>query len=141
TSIGYQVFYACFSLTNISVAASNPAYSSLSGVLFDKAQTTLIQFHVGLGGSYTIPNTVTNIGDYSFYSGSSLTNVTITGNVIRIGVDAFGGCNGLTNVTIPNNVTTIGGSAFAYCIKLAKETIGNGVATIGDSAFFECTAL
>ena len=59
-------FIYCTSLTNINVDASNPAYSSLNGVLFDKAQATLLQFPDGLGGSYTIPNSVTNIGYHAF---------------------------------------------------------------------------
>src|SRR6185369_10329850 len=56
TSIGVQAFYSCTSLTNISVDAANSVYSSLDGILFDKAQTTLIEFPRGRGGSYAIPN-------------------------------------------------------------------------------------
>ena len=33
----------------------------MNGVLFDKAQAKLLQFPGGLGGSYTIPNSI--IGD------------------------------------------------------------------------------
>ena len=62
TRIGDQVFYDCTRLTSITVDASNSAYSSMNGVLFDKAQATLLQFPGGLGGSYTIPNSVTSIG-------------------------------------------------------------------------------
>ncbi len=36
TNIGGEAFFDCTSLTSITVDASNPAYSSLSGVLFDK---------------------------------------------------------------------------------------------------------
>ena len=64
TSIGTYAFGNCTSLTNITVDAANPAYSSMNGVLFDKAQVTLLQFPGGLGGSYTISNSVTSIGDY-----------------------------------------------------------------------------
>jgi len=62
TSIPLQVFYGCTSLTNISVDAQNPSYSSVDGVLFDKQRSTLIIFPDGIAGSYTIPNSVTNIG-------------------------------------------------------------------------------
>src|SRR5271154_1133786 len=67
TNIGVAVFEYCSSLTSINVDASNSAYSSMNGVLFDKAQATLLQFPGGLGGSYTIPNSVTSIGDSVFY--------------------------------------------------------------------------
>jgi hypothetical protein len=40
TNIGSSAFNLCFKLTTISVETSNPAYSSVSGVLFDKNQTT-----------------------------------------------------------------------------------------------------
>ena len=36
-----DAFYGCTSLTNISVGTSNPNYSSLNGVLFNKAQAAL----------------------------------------------------------------------------------------------------
>ena len=55
------VFSGCTSLMNISVDAANPTFSSLDGVVFNKAQTTLIVFPPGRG-SYVIPNSVTSIG-------------------------------------------------------------------------------
>lgn len=66
----------------------NPAYSSKDGVLFDKHQTTLVQYPGDLVGSYTVPNSVTSIG-----------------------VHAFSQCYTLTSVTIPNSVTNIGEGA------------------------------
>ena len=66
TSIGDEAFYGCNSLNSISVDTNNPAYSSLSGVLFDKSQTTLVEYPGGLSGSYTIPNGVVSIGDGAF---------------------------------------------------------------------------
>jgi hypothetical protein len=73
TNVGSFAFRDCTSLTNLSVDAANPAYSSLNGVLFDKAQTTLIVFPFGRSGSYVIPNTVTNIVTEAFYSCFGLT--------------------------------------------------------------------
>ena len=68
TSIGDWAFYSCTSLTAITVDALNSVYSSVAGVLFNKSQTTLIQCPGGKAGSYTIPNSVTSIGDYAFNS-------------------------------------------------------------------------
>ena len=62
TSIGDDAFRGCTSLTAITVDPLNSAYSSVAGVLFDKSRTTLIQYPVGKAGTYTIPNSVTNIG-------------------------------------------------------------------------------
>jgi hypothetical protein len=65
--------------------------------------------------SVTIPNSITNIGDFLFFYCTSLTNVTIGNSVAKIGERAFSYCTNLTSVTIPNSVTSIGGYAFFYC--------------------------
>jgi hypothetical protein len=120
---------------------NNPAYSSLAGVLFDKSQTTLIQYPGGILGSYTIPNSVTNIGSLAFGACYRLTGVTIPNSVTSIGAEAFGGCWNLTSVSIPNSIINIGGWAFYECSGLTNLTIGNGVTSIGDNAFYDCTSL
>ena len=101
TNIGEAVFDYCESLATITVDSNNPAYSSLNGVLFDKNQTTLIEYPAGPVGSYTIP-----------------------GTVARIGADAFANCQGLTSITIPGSVSNIGVGAFENCYDLADLMIG-----------------
>ncbi len=111
TSIGTYAFEFCTSLTAILVDTNNPAYSSLDGVLFDKNQTTLVEYPGGLGGSYTIPSTVSNIGEGAFF-----------------------GCSGLTSVTIGNSVTSIGSLGFYDCTSLTSVYfLGNA-----PSYYFEC---
>src|SRR6266542_2526000 len=141
TSIGGQAFYNCTSLTNLSVAAANPVYISLDGVLFNKAQTTLIIFPPGRGGSYVIPDSVTSFGSPAFSGCTSLTRVTIPNSITNIGVSAFSGCTSLTNVTIPNSVFGIGNGAFSNCTSLTRVTIPNSVTSIGYEAFMRCTNL
>ena len=126
SSIEPQAFTGCTSLANLSVDAANSVYSSLDGVLFNKAQTTLLIFPPGRGGSYIIPNSVTNTGVSAFSGCTSLTNVTIPSSVTGIGSASFGGCTGLTCVTIPNSVSRIGYEAFINCTKVTNFTfLGN----------------
>jgi len=114
TNIGDYTFGECYNLTAITVDPSNPAYSSVAGVLFDKSQTTLIQYPPGKAGTpYTIPNSVTSIGDGAFVN-SRLTSVTIPNSVTSIGDDAFE-WGSLASVTIPSSVTNIGDYAFYAC--------------------------
>jgi hypothetical protein len=141
TNIGTGAFGFCSSLTAITVASPNVAYSSADGVLFNNTQTAIIEYPPGKAGDYAVPGSVTNIGDYAFYTCAGLTNVTIPISVTNIGTGAFGLCSGLTNVAISEGVVSIGGTAFASCISLSNLTIPSSVANLGDYAFSNCTNL
>jgi hypothetical protein len=119
--IMYGSFLGCTSLTNLSVDAANPVYSSLDGVLFDKAQATLVIFPSGRAGSYVIPDSVTSFGYQAFGGCTSLTSVTIPASVTSIG-SVFWQCASLTNVTFLGNAPTgaffgvgPGATVYYYC--------------------------
>uniref|UniRef100_UPI0040478C8A leucine-rich repeat domain-containing protein n=1 Tax=Limnohabitans sp. TaxID=1907725 RepID=UPI0040478C8A len=142
TSIGQRVFYNCTSLTSITVDAGNLNYSSSDGVLFNKIQTLLVQYPAGiLDNSYTIPDSVTSIGDMAFQSCTSLTSITIPDSVTSIGYAAFTTCRSLASVTIGNSVTSIGNYAFESCTNLVSITIPDSVTSMGQRVFFYCTSL
>jgi BspA type Leucine rich repeat region (6 copies) len=142
TSIENYAFYDCPGLTAITVNTNNLWYSSVAGVLFDKSQDTLIQYPAGnVAASYTMPNTVTNIGMEAFYGCPNLTNVTVGTNVTIIGGAAFEYCRALASIALPNSVTVISGDAFAECGSLASINIGSGVTNIGGQAFLGCPSV
>ena len=89
----------------------------------------------------TIPNSVTSIGDGAFYKCNGLTSLTIPNNVTSIGHSAFFNCIDLTSIEISNSVTNIGNGAFSGCHGLTSLTIPNSVTTIGDGAFQNCSGL
>lgn len=112
TSIGEFSFGACTALTYIEVDENNPNYTSDNGVLFDKNKTHLIQYPAGKTDTqYSIPNSVTSIGEWSLCGCSYLTNVTIPYGVTRIDEGAFAGTD-LKTIDIPESVTSIGIRAF-----------------------------
>ena len=86
----------------MTVDGQNMIYSSINGILFDKPQTTLIQFPGGIGGSYTVSN-----------------------GIVSIGSTAFSGCSNLTSITIPNSVTNVGNSTFDGCLNAGIFFAGN----------------
>jgi hypothetical protein len=141
TSMGSSPFANCPSLLAITVDPSNPAYSSLDGVLFNKSRTTLVAYPGGKAGSYTIPNSVTNIGPNAFYYRLALTSIIMGDSVTSIGTNAFYLCRNLTNVTMGNGVRSIGDQAFWDCSGLTSVMMGNSVTSIGDEAFGQCTRL
>ncbi len=117
TTIGAGAFAPCHSLASIGVASDNPNYIGIDGVLFNKDKTTIVAYPTGKDGSeYTIPNSVTTIGESAFSWCTSLASVNIPNSVTTIGKGAFKVCESLTSVNIPNTVTTIGNEAFSYCI-------------------------
>ena len=142
TSIGSSAFNGCNKLKQINVDTANTTYSSENGVLFNKEKTELIRYPAGkTDTSYSIPNSVTSIGDDAFAGCRSLTGITIPNSVTSIGDWAFEDCTGLTSVTIPNSVTSIGDWAFSDCTGLTSITIPNSVTSIGGNVFDGCDKL
>ena len=141
TDIGDYVFAGCSSLENIFVEEGNQNYSSKDGVLFNSDQTVLVYYPGGGEEVYTIPDSVTSIGNTAFDDCSNLTSITIPDTVTSIGEKAFFSCWGLTDITIPENVTSIGSSAFEACGNLESITIPDSVTSIGQNAFKGCVGL
>ena len=159
TIIENCAFDDCESLTSITIPSSvvtiigNPFYNWYGNlyneseafiyeghVLFNKNKTTLIAYRAK-ETNYTIPNSVTTIGEHAFSDCDSLTSINIPNSVTTIGKGAFSYCDSLTSINIPNSVTTIGEGAFSHCDSLTSINIPNSVTTIEDGAFYGCENL
>jgi len=143
TSIGEEAFAYATSLTSITVAGTNPNYSSANGVLFNKLYKTLITYPAGKTvTSYSIPASVTSIGEGAFIA-TALTSITIPASVTSIGAEAFEGATSLATVTFGSGskLTSIGAEAFGRATSLASITIPASVTSIGAEAFNNATSL
>lgn len=124
----------------VSVDTANPNYSSLDGVLFDKKRTELLYCPHSKTGNYSIPDSVSTIGPYSFEDCTELTSVTLPATVKVIEWYAFQGCKMLTVFTIPPSVKSIEEGVFQYCSKITSLFVPASVTYIGDLAL-PCNAL
>ena len=129
TSISYDSFWECSSLTSVTIPNS---VTSIGVGAFGRCS--------GLT-SITIPDSVTSISQQAFYNCTSLTSIDIPDSVTSIGFATFQGCSGLTSVTIPSGVTIIYSNTFYSCGSLTSIEIPNGVTSIGGSAFNSCYRL
>ncbi len=139
-SIYESAIRGCSRLERINVAADNPVYSSIDGVLFNKNASSLYVYPDGKAGAYTIPSTVNYISSEAFDS-ASITSVVIPDTVQVINPETFIGCTSLTQVVLSENLTEIDHSAFERCSSLTEINIPASVTYIDGRAFIYCTAL
>lgn len=123
------------------VDSANPIYSSIEGILYDKAQTELIHCPTSKISVSNIPETVASLAYNSFWNCSKLTNVIIPNSVKRIETQAFNYCSNLKSIDIPSSVTFIGSNTFGGCTSLKTVVFPSSVASIGDFIFQKCTGL
>ncbi len=142
TQIGEGAFSTCNALASFDVASGNANYSSVDGVLFNQEQTLLIQYPtMKADRSYTVPATVTQIGEEAFYGVAALTKITLPASVTAIGGYAFYDCVNLKTVTLPAGLTSLGDSVFFNCSGLVSASIPAGVTTLPYATFGGCAGL
>jgi len=138
-TIGNYTFAFCSTLSSIEVSPDNTYYSSIDGVLFRKADKTLLTYPAGKPDTtYSVPYGTLAIADDAFWNCESLTSVSLPDTLLTIGSSSFYGCNGLTSVTLPSSLQTVGTGIFAACTSLTSLTISpsNTVFTTIDGILF-----
>jgi hypothetical protein len=166
-------------MAGMTVLADNPYFAHLAStqgnvtytMLTNKAKTKIIaapgakptQFSSS-GTTYltsiTIPDQITEIGDYAFFGNPTLKTVNFHAGITRIGMGAFYETQ-LTRVSIPNPDCEIGSSCFSnsqvssislpqgmkklgsfvffYCVNLTSLTLPEGMEEIGKMCFSSCS--
>ena len=143
------------------------------GYIIFSEPVTKIDNIFGYNGDYvltiTLPDSVTEIGNYAFEDYYNLESINIPEGVTTIGSAAFLNCRSLTSITIPSSVTTFGSAVFYGCqgelivncnlpnqfteddfyenklifygACFTRVTIGNNVTEIGNWAFYACSSI
>lgn len=140
-TIGSGIVDYCSFLTTITVSEDNAIYSSSDGIVYDKSQTRLVIVPPGISGEHTIPNTVTELEDFAFYSCYKLTKINLPGKLKTLPMGVFAGCSGLKTIQLPDRLETIEDRAFIGCTSLESITIPEDLTNFGAYVFTQCTSL
>ena len=145
-------------MAGMTVLADNPYFAHLAStqgnvtytMLTNKEKTKIIaapgakptQFSSS-GTTYltsiTIPDQITEIGDYAFYGNPTLKTVNFHAGITRIGMGAFYETL-LTRVSIPNPDCEIGNSCFSNS-QVSSISLPQGMKKLGRHVFFYCPNL
>jgi hypothetical protein len=123
----------------LTVDANDSIYSTVSGILFNKAQDTLIHCSPNMKGGYIVPSTVKYIEENAFYGGN-MTSITLLSSVVSIGNASFANCSSLTTITISPSLQSIGNNAFSNCVSMVSIKLPHSLSSIGAMAFNGCGA-
>lgn len=91
--------------------------------------------------SVSLPDSITSIGDYAFYSCGELSGIVLPSSLQSIGAYSFAFCDALESISIPQGVDTVSENAFVGCNALSVVELAEGVRAIGDFAFYSCPSL
>ncbi len=127
----YSYFFTIPSLKSIKVDEKNAVYSSLDGILYDKAMTTIKKAPEGIEGTVNIPASMTAIPKNAFNQCLKLTAVNLHSAVKTIGENAFSGTK-ISSMSFPDSVEKITGNIFRSCTELKSVHIGSGLTNIGE---------
>lgn len=141
SELSANVFSGCISLSEVTVAAENPYYTAVDGVLMTADQATLVYYPPCSSQSdYTIPETVKTIDSYAFQDAMQLQFLTVPETVETIEPYACYDANSLKEVML-NGASVISAYAFQSCDQLEAVVFGDGVQEVQTGAFLDCPSL
>lgn len=126
----------CTALSEINVQAGNSHYSSKDGVLLSGDGKDILWFPMGKGGEYTLPSTVTTVGDYAFRN-CRIETFHFADGLTSIGKYAFYNSS-VKEVSLPSTVKQIPTGLFQKCANLTTVHLGKNTEMLGDYVFDGC---
>lgn len=126
----------CTALTEINVQAGNSHYSSKDGVLLSGDGKNILWFPMGKEGEYTLPSTVTTVGDYAFRN-CRIETFHFADGLTSIGKYAFYNSS-VKEVSLHSTVKQIPTGLFQKCADLTTVHLGKNTEMLGDYVFDGC---
>ena len=140
TTVGSDTFLELSKLTHFIVAETNPAFTTIDGILFSKDKTRLIKFPETRGGEYSVPEGVEVLEKGAFSKNIYLTRVNMPNTLKTIEADVFLECTNLTEATLPESLETLKRLSFSST-KITKFHLSKNVAEFDAIAFRHCSDL
>lgn len=126
----------CTALAEINVQAGNSHYCSKDGVLLSGDGKSILWFPMGKKGEYTLPSTVTTVGDYAFRN-CRIETFHFANGLTSIGKYAFYNSS-VKEVSLPSTVKQIPTGLFQKCAYLTTVHLGKNTEMLGDYVFDGC---
>lgn len=126
----------CTALTEINVQAGNSHYCSKDGVLLSGDGKNILWFPMGKKGEYTLPSTITTVGDYAFRN-CRIETFHFADGLTSIGKYAFYNSS-VKEVSLPSTVKQIPTGLFQKCAYLTTVHLGKNTELLGDYVFDGC---
>lgn len=126
----------CTALAEINVQEGNSHYSSKDGVLLSGDGKSILWFPMGKEGEYTLPSTVTTVGDYAFRN-CRIETFHFADGLKSIGKYAFYNSS-VKEVSLPSTVKQIPTGLFQKCANLTTVHLGKSTEMLGDYVFDGC---
>ena len=117
-------FGNCDSLRYIVVDEDHPTFTSINGSLYSKDETILVRYAIGReDATFTIPSSVTTIGESAFLTANNLEEMEIPSTVEKMLYGSFRRCAKLRKITIPASVKEYGLYVLNNCISLEEIVV------------------
>lgn len=126
----------CTALEALQVSTANSNYQSQDGVLLNADATEIVWFPMGKKGTYTLPSTITQIGNFAFKE-CSIETFRFPAGLKEIGQGAFMDSK-VREVDLPDNLRLLGTGTFQGCQQLQVVRVGSKTDKICEYAFDGC---
>ncbi len=141
-NLTYNPFSDCDNLVSITVDENNAVFSSVGGVLYNKAGTFLYAYPAAKPDTvFVVAENITYLASSAFRGVRYLEDVYILGKIYRIHSFLFYNASALQNVYLSPGARIIDSCSFAKCPSLEYVYIPDGVEEISNQAFLNSTAL
>ena len=128
-------------LQSVTVASDNTYLLAENGIIFNKDKTVLLGYLPGKPDtSYTVPASVTKLGESSFSNVPALTSVTLPNGLKYIDSFVFYNCPNLTMLNLPSSLKSIGWRSL-WVIKVSSIVVPENITQLSDLCLSRCPEL